>query len=307
MDIATESDAASTLFLETDFTVHGSDKGRASFGWMPLDELWQKKLSSKKFRVHDCPPDGNCQFSSVELALKRGAEDILQRVGGGRLTSKKLRTLVASHVSTLSDADVEAILEQYRAEKDAGDFVGKWDPHKVRTRYQLVAQIKKPGFHFQGDNLTLSVLGTVLGVDIIVIHGRSRAVINLNNPKKPRHNIIILFYDASPDGMSGHYQTVGLAEPRGPKRRLERVKTVFNREQLPVEVARLIHRHDMLVAYTDAAMKASEKPTLRGIVKHVEDQNGAPLSAHERKQVLRILRTLAEHFTFLQHLRTPFH
>ena len=51
--------------------------------------------------------------------------------------------MVAEHILTLSDLQFQDILNNYKAEKDSGEFYGDWDPNAIKTKRQLALEIKR--------------------------------------------------------------------------------------------------------------------------------------------------------------------
>ena len=112
------------------------DQVKEKHVWIPIDEKWQKILMSESYMIKDCAADGNCQFRSLEEALKTSEL---------KTSHKKLRRMVSDYILKLSDLEFQDILNNYKIEKDNGEFYGEWDPYSIKTKRQLAIEIKKPG------------------------------------------------------------------------------------------------------------------------------------------------------------------
>ena len=150
-----------------------SPKDKEKHVWVPIDDQWKKILMSDFYFVKDCAPDGNCQFRSLEEAIKSDSQI--------KASHKKLRRMVAEHILTLSDLQFQDILNNYKVEKDSGEFYGDWDPNTIKTKRQLALEIKKPGFNFEGDNMTLSILSKVLKLDIFIFNQNTHTITKIEN------------------------------------------------------------------------------------------------------------------------------
>jgi TolA-binding protein len=80
---------------------------KEKYVWNPVDDIWKKILMSDFYVVKDCAPDGNCQFRSLEEAIKGDSEL--------KASYKKLRGMVAEYILTLSDSEFQEILNNYKA------------------------------------------------------------------------------------------------------------------------------------------------------------------------------------------------
>jgi hypothetical protein len=199
-----------------------SPKDKEKHVWVPIDDKWKKILMSDFYFIKDCAPDGNCQFRSLEEAIKSNAEL--------KASHKKLRRMVAEHILTLSDLQFQDILNNYKAEKDSGEFYGDWDPNAIKTKRQLALEIKKPGFNFEGDNMTLSILSKVLNLDIFIFNQNTHTITKIENDNP--EFIIINFIQS---GNTGHYKTIGFKLKKD-------VQTIFNRTDLPNDMVPLVDK-----------------------------------------------------------------
>ena len=195
--------------------------------WEPFYKL--KSDKNDKFVIKDTLPDGNCQFRAISEAMK--CEE-------NKLNHKQLRKLIAEYILESNDDSFRDIVNHYRIEKTNGEFIGKWDPFKVKTKTQFARQIKKYGFHFQGDNMTLAILSPILKVDFVIVSqngtlpmpkpsGTFITELSQNHPK-----FIMLYYTGD------HYQTIGIK-----KKGIRKVITIIERINMPNILRLLIDKY----------------------------------------------------------------
>lgn len=183
------------------------------YQWKPFD------MKVKNLVVKDCKPDGNCQFRSIEQALYQY---------NNKYTHIKLRKLIGDYILSLKDKDFENILNNYKIEKENGEFIGKWDPSKIKSKIDFVKNINTLGFHFEGDDTTLNILSKILNIDFIIINKNKSVTLKLNGGRA----IIVLYYEKH--GLSGHYKTIGL-------KKNSMIVSAFNSKSLPEEISELIN------------------------------------------------------------------
>ena len=201
-------------------------KNHPKFKWEPMDDKWQHILLSSNFVVKDTVPDGNCQFRAIEQAMK----GIL--IGGKKLSHKRLRKMIADYVLRMPDIHFNDIIQTYRIERDNGEFYGNWDPFKIKTKRQFSLQVKKPGFHFEGDYTTLSLLTKVLNTDIIVFNEESHLITKIESNNK---RFIILNYIQFNN--TGHYRVIGLKQQN-----VKKVDTIFEKEHMDANLKIIFDR-----------------------------------------------------------------
>ena len=197
-----------------------SPKDSDQYTWVPIDDQWKKFLMSESYLVKDCPSEGNCQFHSLEEAIKSDPQI--------KTSHKKLRVMVAEHILQLSDLEFQDILNNYKAEKESGEFHGEWDPYTIKTKRQLALQLKKSGTNFEGDNMTLAILSKILHLDIFIFNQKTHTITKIENENP---NFIIINFIQR--GNTGHYQTIGFKVKK-------RVQTFFNRENLSNDMLSLV-------------------------------------------------------------------
>ena len=217
---STEGTAESTV-ESTEGTVESTEGTVESVVEEKIDNNYEWKqfdMKVKNLVVKDCKPDGNCQFRSIEQALYQY---------NNKYTHIKLRKLIGDYILSLKDKDFENILNNYKIEKDNGEFIGKWNPYKIKSKIDFVKNINTLGFHFEGDDTTLNILSKILNIDFIIINKNKSVTLKLNNGRA----IIVLYYEKH--GLSGHYKTIGLKK--------DNIISAFNSKSLPDEITELIN------------------------------------------------------------------
>ena len=205
----------------TEGTVESTEGTVESVVEEKIDDNYEWKqfdMKVKNLVVKDCKPDGNCQFRSIEQALYQY---------NNKYTHIKLRKLIGDYILSLKDKDFENILNNYKIEKDNGEFIGKWNPYKIKSKIDFVKNINTLGFHFEGDDTTLNILSKILNIDFIIINKNKSVTLKLNNGRA----IIVLYYEKH--GLSGHYKTIGLKK--------DNIISAFNSKSLPDEITELIN------------------------------------------------------------------
>jgi len=207
-----ETDSIDIIQEETESDYIGTEP-EGDYVWKPFE------YGNVNLYVKDCEPDGNCQFRSIETALGQFSKEY---------THKVLRDLVIKYILKLSQNRFEQILENYKLEKSNGEFAGGWDPDKINTKEEFVSEMRKGGFHFEGDYTTLEILSNVLDVDFIILNKSKQVTLVRNN----KIATIVLYYEKI--GNSGHYLTIGL-------KKNDKIITAFKTSRLPIEIRELIN------------------------------------------------------------------
>jgi hypothetical protein len=174
--------------------------------------------------------------------------------------------------------------------------VGDWDPFKIKNKRDFTTQLKKPGFNFQGDNITLSLICKVLNVDIIILDD-SLNITNLTNNDKPHPKLIVLYYDRSKQ----HYKTIGLQTKR------KRVITMFKRLELPLEIDRVLDKHTFYLYHIkDICTKelGCGKLQLNKIIKTIEERIQTRLSKQDKKSIIKIIRMILDNEDFFNRIKS---
>ena len=218
--------------------------------WVPLGENWRKILMSNLYVVKDCLPDGNCQFRSLEEALKSDTHF--------KLSHKKLRNKVADYILTLSDVQFQEILNNYKIEKESGEFYGDWDPNTIKTKRQLALEIKKPGFNFEGDNMTLSILSKVLGIDIFIFNENTHTITKIEN-----NNTSFVILNFIQQDNAGHYKTIGFKPQNS-------VQTIFDRADLHDDLKSLIDKNIFYKRHIERIYDLYEPFTCNDLISNME-------------------------------------
>ena len=267
-----------------------------TFIWEPLQPEWQSKLLCNTFVIKNCLGDGNCQFRSIETALSNA---------GCKTDHERLRKSLVKYINSLDNKDFFDIIQLYRIEKQNGEFVGDWDPFSIKNKRQFNNELKKPGFNFQGDHITLSLVSKALGLDIILLDNYFN-ITDLSNPDQLQPKVIVLYYDNkglnfSGQGTSGHYQTIGIITKR------KKVYTMFKRSELPEEIDRLLDKHNFFLQHIrDICNKdlGCNKLQLNNIIKQVEDRIKTKISKHDKIKIIQIIRTILENENYFNEIKT---
>ena len=246
------------------------------FSWKQLDEKWQDKLMSCNFMIKDCIGDGNCQFRSIETALKNS---------GIKIDHTRLRSLIAKHIRHIPDEEFLLIIQNYIIEKENGEFIGKWNPEIIKNKREFIYQIKQPGFHFEGDNVTLSILSKVLKIDFLIFNNDFN-IIDISNPDIFNEKLIILYYLRNSN--YGHYMTIGLKNKR------DKIISLFKRSKLPNVLSILLNKQTFLLEHIKRIFEKfnsiNKKPTLNNIIAELENAIQFKLSKSDKQKVIKILR-----------------
>ena len=129
-----EKGKESSLSLLVDDQTNGPEQSHEQFiDDLENDYIWEqfsKKLPN--LVIKDCIPDGNCQFRSIENALYQY---------NNKYTHIKLRKMVGNYILNLPESDFLSILNNYKIEKDNDEFLGHWDPYKVKTKTDFIKNI----------------------------------------------------------------------------------------------------------------------------------------------------------------------
>jgi hypothetical protein len=171
--------------------------------------------------------EGKCQFTSISESIYPIHV----------YSASHLRSLAAREMRRMPREEFEVILCSYRLEKEHGEFKGKWDPNKIKSRSELADILTQPnrsGDHwmFAGDNTTLVLLANALKIRILVLEefrdqGIKKPHVVVCEPKSGKAILsILLWYDR----LAGHYQSVGVVRPEledAPK------ETIFYNQHLP--------------------------------------------------------------------------
>jgi len=252
---------------------------KEKFQWEPLDNIWQKKLLTNNLFVKNCEMDGNCQFRSIETALKGTSF---------KHTHKQLRLLIGKYINKLSKEDFDSLINNYRIEKDNGEFNGEWEPYDIKTKKQFITQIKKLGFNFEGDNITLSLLSNALDIDFIIFNNNEHSITNLTGTI-PKNKLILLYYVSFNN--SGHYQTIGIKKFTSLK---NKVITLFNRSSLPNELEIFLDKEKLYYSHIkkiyNNLIKSPQKITLHSLYTNLSNNLVITLTRNDKKIILKILK-----------------
>ena len=257
---------------------------KISYIWQDISKEWKTKLMSDNFVMKNCLSDGNCQFRSIETALTNS---------GYKTNHKHLRNIIAKYITKIENSEFFNIIQNYRIEKQHGEFVGDWDPFLIKNKSDFIKQIKQTGFHFQGDYITLSLISKAIKIDIVIFND-DYTITDLSNPEDLQQKIIILFYD------SKHYQTIGI------KKRIN-VQTIFLRTQLPKELEMVIDKHTFLSRHLQNVCEDQncKKIQLNKMLNIIQKNIQSSLSRQDKRTILELLQKWLDNKNFFHKIRKP--
>ncbi len=260
-------------------------KEKDVFIWEPIDPKWSKKLLSEYFVIKNCLSDGNCQFRSIETALTNA---------GHKTDHEKLRRSICKYINNIDNNEFFNIIQNYRLEKQHGEFEGNWDPFTIKNKRDFIKQLKQPGFNFQGDNITLSLISQSLNIDIVILQDNFH-ITDLSNPEKLNQKLIILYFDKE----NKHYKTVGVKIKK-------KVHTIFKRSNLPIEILRIIDKQNFFLHHIQTiCLKELKcgKINLNNIIKSLQNKLQLPLSDKDKETIFKIIRTILENEKFFNKIK----
>lgn len=185
------------------------------YGWDELDFLWNIELG-EKFMVLDCGSHGDCLFHCIAEALNL---DKISRKNLDLSTLYDIETLRQVASRKLTKNNFELILQNYKIEKEVGEFQGDWDPDEIKTLQQLKSELCKIGNNFWGDHIIIQLLSQALKKNVIVLNGDEdfeKLSYNTVETSGSKGYIIIYFEN------NCHYKLVG-------KFNGKKIVTVFNK------------------------------------------------------------------------------
>lgn len=259
-----------------------SENQTDNYIWERLSPEWESKLLSHNFVIKNSLGDGNCQFRSIETALSHS---------GCKTNHMQLRKKIVKYINSLDDKDFFHLIHLYRIEKQNGEFIGNWDPFNIKNKRSFNNELKKPGFHFQGDNITLSLVSRALNIDFIILDNNFN-IINLSNSEQPQPKIIILYYH----NVQLHYQTIGLNSKN-------KTITIFKRHQLPNEIDILLDKDYFLLKHIQQQCitrpsSKSNKIQLNKLIKQIENTTRHEMSRDDKLKIMQILNIILQNENF---------
>lgn len=260
-------------------------KEKDVFIWEPIDERWSKKLLSECFVIKNCLSDGNCQFRSIETALTNA---------GHKTNHEKLRRSICKYINNIDNNEFFNIIQSYRLEKQHGEFEGNWDPFVIKNKRDFIKQLKQPGFNFQGDNITLSLISQSLNIDIVILDDNLN-ITDLSNPEKVNQKLIILYFDKK----NKHYKTIGIKLKK-------KVHSIFKRSDLPIEILRIIDKQNFFLHHIQTICLQElkcKKLNLNTIIKLLQNKLQIPLSNKDKETIFKIIRTILENENYFNKIK----
>lgn len=261
----------------------------AEFEWKVMSAKWVTKLDCDSFVIRDCLGDGNCQFRSIANALTDA---------GYKTTHETLRRKIAKYINGLDITKFNKIIENYRLEVDNREFVGDWDPYSVSKRREFATIVKRPGFSFQGDHVTLSLIADSIGIDFVLFNS-DYSIIDVTGSDTKHPKLILLYYDKQ----KGHYQTIGL---RVTTRNRTKITTLFYRNRLPEVLDRILDKTSFFMQHIKRICQRDlqcNNIRLNAIVRHLQNKIQKPLTLEERRMVINLIRVWLDNQGFFEQIR----
>jgi hypothetical protein len=170
------------------------------YGWSELDFLWNIELG-EEFMLLDCGANGDCLFHCLSEAIN------LDNIYRGDISNLyDVQTLRTKASKEFTRENFELILQNYKIEKEVGEFQGDWDPESINSIEELQNELCKTGNNFWGDHIIIQLLSQALNVNIIVLNGDEdfeKLTYNTVETQGSKGYIIIYFEN------NCHYKLVG--------------------------------------------------------------------------------------------------
>lgn len=255
---------------------------KITYVWQDVSKEWKTKLMADNFVIKNCFGDGNCQFRSIETALTNS---------GYKTNHKHLRNIIAKYITRIENPEFFNIVQNYRIEKQNNEFIGDWDPFEVKNKRDFIKQIRRTGFHFQGDYITLSLISKAIKIDIVLFN-HDYTITDLSNPNDLQPKIIILYYD------NDHYQTIGI------KKRVN-VQSIFLRTNLPKELEMVLDKNTFLLRHIQNVCEKQNcnKIQLNRIINIIENNIQSHVSNKDKRKILELLKTWLENKDFFNKIK----
>lgn len=210
------------------------------YGYNKLELGWKKRLKSTQSKnslwgVIDCGSDGDCLFLCIEEALKNINEPL-----NDKYSVNNLRNFISKQIN---DNNFDIILENYKLEFDNNEFIGLWDPYKIKNKEDLKKEIRKTGDSFWGDHILIQLLEDSLNINIFLLNNENDYFDEINKTykiqttgkiyDKNKKNIILLYCNNS------HFQLIGYFNK-------EKIQNIFTYEELPSEFLKILKEDNIL-------------------------------------------------------------
>ena len=201
------------------------------YGYEKLELGWRKRLKSLKsnnslWGVMDCGGEGDCLFLCIEEAYKN-----FYNPTDDDFSVLNLRNMAAEKIN---ENNFDFILENYKLEKQHGEFDGNWDPYSVKNIDDLKDKIKISGDTFWGDHIIIQLLEEALNINIIILNCENDFFLKKafkiqstgSNFDTSRRTVIISYC------LNSHFQLIGYFNGN-------KMQTIFNNEELPTEMKKV--------------------------------------------------------------------
>jgi hypothetical protein len=187
--------------------------------WNLFTEEWKPILDIEKFGIKNNSGDGDCLFLAISEGLNLFNK--LNKIEY-RYNASILRNLLADEIN---EDNFNEYINLYRIEFKNNDFIGEWNPNKVKTitRFKNIIKSSK----FLGDYLTISLFEKILKINFIILDSENTNIYNLGNNIKDYNKIMILYYDNGCD-----FKLVGYFNDN-------KINTIFENKTIPENILNL--------------------------------------------------------------------
>tara|TARA_S200000501_G_scaffold23563_1_gene20371 strand:+ start:732 stop:1442 length:711 start_codon:yes stop_codon:yes gene_type:complete len=179
----------------TNFEVEFED-----YGWSELGFLWNIELGDQ-FMLLDCGANGDCLFHCLSEAIN------LDNICRGDISNLfDVQTLRTKASNEFTSENFDLILQNYKIEKEVGEFQGDWDPESINSIEELQNELCKTGNNFWGDHIIIQLLSQSIKKNIIVLNGDEEfEKLTYNTVETPGSKGYIIIYFEN----NCHYKLVG--------------------------------------------------------------------------------------------------
>jgi hypothetical protein len=254
--------------------------------WEPVSENLEQILMSNEFRIKKTPK----KLDSVDLAIQHA---------GFKTDNKRIKNMFIKMIKNLPEYEFATIITNYREQKMNNEFIGDWNPFYIKTKNDLIKEIKRLSFRFRGDPITLQLLKDVLKIDFVII--RKKRIEEIKNPENTR--FIILVYNVEKQeethNVNETYQIVGFKPLRHQK-----TKSIFKKDSIPMEINRVLSIDDAFSFHIQQVCAQQQNnckiKSLHTIVSEIEQRMGGSIDLTMRKKLIQVLYTWIKNNNYLE-------
>ncbi len=199
------------------------------YGWNKIDKKWIKRLNKyskdkekySRWGVIDMGGNGDCLFHVIAEALNSLKYIDNKNIKNNKYYAYDIRKIASTGINS---SNFKTILELYKSEYNAKEFIGLWKPLKIKSINDLKNEIITMGNNFWGDHIILQLLEMMLNIKFIILNKNSIKIHNTFTNINSNNNIILLYYTTS-----NHYELIGYYNNNY-------MQSIFNYSNLPTEL-----------------------------------------------------------------------